>query len=52
MTILIGDCETDNLLRDMTKLHCIQLGDADGDDSVLYGDHELCDRPSPRVSSA
>lgn len=45
MTILIGDCETDNLLRDMTKLHCIQLGDADGDDSVLYGDHELCDRP-------
>jgi DNA polymerase-1 len=36
--IVIADCETDNLLANMTKLHCIQIGDADGDDSVLYRD--------------
>lgn len=45
MTILIADCETDDLLPNMTKLWCVQLGDADGDDVVLYGDQEHCDRP-------
>jgi DNA polymerase-1 len=43
--LVIADCETDNLLRSMTKLHCVQVGTPDGDDSVLYGDNSLCDRP-------
>ena len=38
MKVLIADCETDNLLKDMTKLHCIQIGDADGNDSIIYRD--------------
>src|SRR5690242_4745045 len=38
MTVLIGDCESDNLLPDMTRLWCIQLGDADGDDVTVYAD--------------
>jgi DNA polymerase-1 len=42
---LIADCETDNLLKAMTKLWCIQLGTADGDEALLYGDVEFCDRP-------
>lgn len=42
---LVADCETDNLLDGMTRLWCVQLGSADGDDSILYGDVEFCDRP-------
>lgn len=38
MTILIADSETDNLLDKMTVLHMLQLGDADGDDCVIYAD--------------
>lgn len=45
MVTLIGDVETDNLRGKYTKLHCIQLGDADGTDAVLYGDNEFCDAP-------
>lgn len=43
--LLIADCETDNLLADMTRLWCVQLGTPDGDDSLLYGDVDHCDRP-------
>lgn len=40
MTTLIADCETDNLLPAMTRLWMLQLGNADGDDAVIY-----CDLP-------
>lgn len=43
--ILIADCETDNLLRDMTKMWCVQIGSETGDDATLYGDHPHCDAP-------
>ncbi|MDB5317107.1 MAG: hypothetical protein JWO24_2951 [Rhodospirillales bacterium] len=43
--ILIFDTETDNLLDKMTKLHCVQIGQSEGSDSLLYGDNDLCDRP-------
>lgn len=43
--LVIADCETDNLLNGMTRLWCVQIGTPDGDDSVLYGDVEHCDRP-------
>lgn len=36
MTTLICDCETDGLLEDMTAFHMFQIGDADGDDAVVY----------------
>ena len=38
MTTLIADCETNDLLDAMTKFHMLQLGDADGDDVVIYAD--------------
>ncbi len=43
--IVIADCETSGLLKTMTKLHCLQIGSLDGQDSTLYGDNEFCDRP-------
>lgn len=38
MVTLIADSETDGLLDSMTKLHMVQLGDADGEDVVIYSD--------------
>ena len=38
MTTVIADCETDNLLDKMTVLHMLQIGDADGDDAIVYAD--------------
>lgn len=35
---LIADCETYNLLDKMTKLHMVQLGTVNGEDSVIYLD--------------
>jgi DNA polymerase-1 len=35
----VVDCETDNLLDKMTKLHCLQMGEAETDESVIYADH-------------
>lgn len=43
--LVIADCETDGLLPEMTKLHCLQIGSENGDDVTLYGDNDLCDRP-------
>lgn len=51
--VVIFDSETSGLLeadeekgiRKATIFHCMQIGDANGDDSVLYGDHPLCDEP-------
>ncbi|WP_458098588.1 DNA polymerase [Roseomonas sp. WA12] len=43
--ILIADVETDNLLKEMTKFWCVQLGNADTDEVTLYGDLPHCDRP-------
>lgn len=36
--ILIFDSETDGLLDTMARLHCIQVGTADGDDCTIYTD--------------
>lgn len=38
MTTLIADVETNGLLDEMTKFHMFQIGDADGDDSIIYAD--------------
>ena len=38
MTTLIADSETDGLLDAMTRLHMLQIGDADGEDVVIYSD--------------
>lgn len=38
MIIEIADCETDGLLKDMTRLWTIQIGSADGDDVTVYAD--------------
>ena len=38
MKTVIADCETDGFLHEMTRLWCIQIGDADGDDAVVYAD--------------
>lgn len=43
MADVIFDTETDGLLDAVTKVHCLQIGDPDGDDGVVYGDHPLCD---------
>lgn len=45
MKTVIADTETNGLLDNVTKLHCVQIGDEDGDDAVLYGDSPLCDEP-------
>jgi DNA polymerase-1 len=42
---LIADTETNGLLKAVSKFHCLQLGNAEGDDSVLYGSNPLCDEP-------
>lgn len=41
---LIADTETNGLLDKVDKFHCLQLGNADGDDAVLYGPVN-CDEP-------
>ena len=38
MVTLIADCETNSLLPAMTKLWCIQVGDADTDEVTIYAD--------------
>jgi DNA polymerase I len=43
--LIIADCETDNLLADMTRLWVLQIGTPDGDDVTMYGDVEHCDAP-------
>ena len=45
MVTLVADCETNNLLHLMDKLWCIQLGDADGNDAVVYADQPGWDLP-------
>ena len=53
MNILLADIETDGLLDDMSRLWCIQLGDPDGTDSVVYSDHALPDGTTfPPISEA
>ena len=36
MNTVIFDLESDGLLDAVTKVHCLQIGDADGDDAVVY----------------
>lgn len=38
MTTLIFDLETDGLLPDLTKIWCLQIGDADTDEVTVYAD--------------
>lgn len=38
MVIEIFDCESDGLLPDLTRLHCIQIGTAEGKDCTIYTD--------------
>lgn len=45
MITLVFDTEATGLLDTNPSLHCVQIGDADGEDSVLYGDKEFCDFP-------
>ena len=40
MTTLIADVESDNIWPALTKLWCIQIGDADGEDVTVYADQE------------
>ena len=39
MNVLIADIETDGLYHDLTKIHCLAIGDLDGT-TTLYADHE------------
>jgi DNA polymerase-1 len=45
MKTLICDIETNGWLHELTHLWCLQVGDADGTDAVVYGDYPGCDRP-------
>lgn len=36
---LIVDCETDGFVRQLTKMHLLQIGTADGEDVSIYADH-------------
>lgn len=36
---LIADCETNGFVREMTKVHLLQIGTADGEDVTVYADH-------------
>ena len=40
MKTLIADIETDGLIPEMTKCHCLAVGTTTPDDVILYADHE------------
>ena len=40
MKVLIADIETDGLLHELTKIHCIAIKDTQTDETILYADAE------------
>ena len=36
--MLVFDLETDGLLNDLTKIHCLVIYDSDADTTIVYND--------------